>query len=153
MPVEKPKPAPIAEEEDGIDYFKLAQSMGMEKSPEELGYDQKLFDTCKAGLDDENCHKEYLVQIHFRLMCRKVEATDAPIAAADIHPIANRSIAWTLDKKKGVIQTDSQGYGQIRASFVKKPNTHRLKLTTNQRFLFMQADEITRVVSPPVWCQ
>jgi len=153
-----PEAPPVAvEEPTRIDYIGLQQTLGLDRADENLGYVEKAFDTCKAGngfSHSENCHKEYFVLLHFQLKCRETdEAPQDGVSAMDTHPIANHAISWVLEKKKGVVQTDSQGYGQIRASYMERPGTKHIKLASDTHFLYVIAKELDRIVTPPIWCQ
>ena len=48
---------------------------------------------------------------------------------------------------------DSQGRGQIRSIFASSPKEKRLKVATQNDFLYMQAGAIRRVITPSTWCR
>lgn len=157
-PQETPSPPPTApaESEPSIDYIGLQHTLNMDRSPEDLGFKEKRFNTCKAGngySHSDDCHTEHFVVIHFQLMCRETdESAMQAVSNDDIHPISNQTLDWLLLKHRGQIQTDDYGYGQIRMAFPASARTQRLKINLGRQFLFMRAGEITRVVTPKNWC-
>jgi hypothetical protein len=161
MPVETlPKriltPSPN-ELEPNIDYQALKRSLGLERSPEALGYNERAFNTCQTGYgysSTHDCRRLYFVVINYRLMCRDSEDTvSTGIDREDQMPIAGQSIEWTLKSKKGSSQTDGQGFGQVETVAANSQRTERLKLSNGTNFLYIRANEITKVVTPKSWCQ
>jgi hypothetical protein len=147
---------PVQNERTTIDYVSLQRAMGMEIPAESLGYKEKAFDTCQAGYgysSVQNCHKEYMVVINIRLQCRDSEGTVAEgVSNADLTAIANRPVRWNLKPNQGVTNTDSDGFAQIMTVSARSPKTERLKISVGNEFLYMRANEITRVVTPRPWC-
>lgn len=155
-PPEMPPEPPSPPSEANIDYIGLQQTLRMNRADQKLGYAEKAFDTCTAGhgfSHSDNCHKEYFVVLHFQLKCRETdEAPAGGVSAMDTHPIANQPIRWALEKKSGVVQTDSEGYGQIRMSYKQRPGEKHIKLTSDTHFLYVKAQDLDRIVTPPIWC-
>lgn len=147
---------PIQNESSSIDYVGLQRAMGMEIPADRLGYKEKSFDTCQAGYGysaTHNCHKEFMVVINFQLQCRDSVGTVAEgVTNADLTAIANRQVRWNLKANQGVTNTDSDGFGQIMTVATRSPKTERLKIAVGNEFLYMRANEITRVVTPRPWC-
>jgi hypothetical protein len=139
-----------------IDYVGLQRSLGMEIPQEKLGYKEKVFNTCEAGYGysgTQNCHREYMVVINVHLQCRDSEGqVSEGVKNADLTPIANKSLKWTLKGVQGSSQTDSDGFAQIMAVSSMSQKQQRLKLAVGNEFLYMRANEITRVVTPRPWC-
>lgn len=139
-----------------IDYVGLQRAMGMEIPAEKLGYKEKAFDTCQAGYGystTHNCHKEYMVVINFQLQCRdSVGTVSEGVTNADLTAIANRPVRWNLKPNQGLTNTDSEGFGQIMTVTARSVKTERLKIAVGNEFLYMRANEITRVVTPRPWC-
>lgn len=159
-PVTREKPAAPVESipstGSSIDYVGLQRAMGMEIPMEKLGYKEKSFDTCKAGYgysSTHNCHKEYMVVINFQLQCRdSVGTVSEGVTNADLTAISNRSVRWNLKPNQGQTNTDSEGFAQIMTVAARSPKTERLKIAVGNEFLYMRANEITRVVTPRPWC-
>ncbi len=156
-PETPPETPTSSSDEPPIDYIGLEQQLHLDRSIESVGYAEKAFDTCTAGhgfSHSENCHKEYFVSIHFQLQCRETEEPPpGGVNAADIHPIGDRTITWLLQKKQGNVQTDPEGYGQIRMTYRTRPGQKQIKLSTNGQFLYVQASDLNKIVTPPKWCQ
>lgn len=153
---EAPAPKPTAETSGGIDYVGLQRSLGMEIPVQQLGYKEKAFDTCQAGYGysgTHNCHREYMAVINIQLQCRDSVGTVAEgVTNADLTAIANRPVRWNLKATQGTTQTDSDGFAQIMTVSTRSQRTERLKVAVGNEFLYMRANEITRVVTPRPWC-
>jgi hypothetical protein len=150
--------APAEAEPSGpsIDYVALQKSLGLDRENSDLGYSEKGFDTCKVGYGYSGthyCHHEYFVVLHFRLMCRDSEGTVAEgVNTVDMMSIADRRVKWNLKGISGTLQTDGEGYGQIHTVSPISQKSQRLKLAVGPEFLYMRANEITKVVTPKPWC-
>ena len=159
VPVEThAEPAPILQlSEDGplIDMVGLQNYLGLTRAHETLGYQDKAFQTCQVGngFPQNHCQKKHMIVIHFQLMCRDSEGTISRIlTVADLQPVSRRPVIWTLKNMSNTVQTDTDGYGQITVIASEPQSQQRLKLTVGNDFLYMRAGEITRVATPPSWC-
>ena len=138
-----------------IDMIGLQNYLGLGRAHETLGYQDKAFQTCQVGngYPSDHCQKKHLVVIHFQLMCRDSEGTISKIlTVADLQPVARRPVIWTLKNMSSTVQTDSDGYGQITIVTSETQSQQRLKLSVGNDFLYTRAGEITRVATPPSWC-
>lgn len=139
-----------------IDYVGLQRSLGMEIPLQNLGYKEKVFETCSAGYgysSTHSCRRQYLVVINIHLQCRdSVGTVSEGVTNADLTPIAHKTVRWTLKGAQGSSQTDADGYGQIMTVSNSSQKQQRLKLAVGNEFLYMRANEITRVVTPRPWC-
>lgn len=147
---------PIDTSAPSVDYIGLQRALGMEIPTNNLGYKEKTFNTCEAGYgysSTHNCHKEYMVVINFQLQCRdSVGQVSEGVTNADLTPIASKTVKWNLKGVQGTSQTDTDGFGQIMAVSNMSQKQQRLKLAVGNEFLYMRANEITRVVTPQPWC-
>ncbi|WP_413570009.1 hypothetical protein ACLWBD_05960 [Bdellovibrio sp. HCB117] len=156
--VSTPPPAsePVAEETTAIDYIAIQRHLQLERDRDSLGFSEKSFNTCDTGYGysrSQNCHKEHLVVIHFRLLCRDSEGTISTVLSEeDLQPLGSRNVRWNLKGIQGVTMTDSQGYGQIVTAAVPSQRSQRLKLAVGSQFLYMRANEIQKVITPQPWC-
>jgi len=145
-------------EADGqnIDYMGLQRSLALDRSFDDLGYSEKEFNTCQVGngySPSRNCQHQYFVVINFRLLCRDTEGTISEVVMdADLTPIAQKNLKWVLKGPKGVLQTDDGGYGQIRTVSSVSQRHQRLKITLGSEFLYVRANEITKITTPKPWC-
>jgi hypothetical protein len=149
--------APVPSETGtNIDTTALRNRLGLDRPAEKLGFEEKAFETCQVGYGfprDRNCQKKHLVVIHFQLMCRDSEGTTSVIQTAeDMLPVSQRSVRWSLKDLSSTVQTDSQGYGQITVIAPSPQAQQRLKLAVGNDFLYIRAKEITRIATPPSWC-
>ena len=140
-----------------IDYPALKRALGLERSAESLGLMEKAFNTCEAGYgysSSSNCRRLYFTVIHVQLLCRDSEGTvSVGIDRADQTPIASRAVNWTLKGSNGIAQSDSEGFVQVSTVSSLSQKTQRLKLSVGNDFLYMRANEITKVVTPKSWCE
>lgn len=154
----EPSPSPSVTDESGthIDLNALQSFLKMDRDSEQLGFSEKAFNTCDAGFGysrSQNCHKEYFVVLHFRLLCRDTEGTISTILHdSDVEPIAGRPVRWQLKNISGTIVTDGLGYGQIKAVSKASQNKQRIRLAVGNEFLYMRSNEITKVITPRPWC-
>ncbi len=146
------KPAELAE----IDYSSIQRLLSLDKSRNELGYEERAFNTCQVGFGFsplENCQNKYFVVIHFKLMCRDSEGTISyQLSEADLKPVSNEKLRWTLKNLNGVLETDSMGFGEIVAIATQSPRHERLRLSSAKDFLLIRAYEINRLIVPSNWC-
>jgi len=157
---EKYTPAPVAteipEDTSRIDYYALQSHLGLDRAAEELGYTEKAFNTCEAGYGfsrSQNCHQEYFVVLHFRLLCRDTEGTISNVLTdADTTPLAGRNVRWNLKGMDGTSLTDGLGYAQVRITSPISQKKQRVKIAIGNEFLYMRANEITKVITPLPWC-
>lgn len=150
------QPPPIDDQEGRVDYNALQTHLGLDRSTDELGYAEKAFNTCEAGYGysrSRNCRTQHFVVLHFQLMCRDSEGTISTILTdADLTPIARKSVRWNLKGLSGTVQTDADGYGQIRVASPRSQRNERIKLAVSNDFLYTRAKEIKRVITPRPWC-
>lgn len=146
----------IASETTSIDEESLLRSLGLERGSEDLGFQEKSFNTCEVGYgysSSHDCEKQHFVVIHFRLQCRDSEGTVSTILNdADLTPIADRDIKWTIAGRQGVARTDAMGFGQIKAIFSRSQKGQRLKLASQGEFLYIRTGDIQKIVTPKPWC-
>jgi hypothetical protein len=152
-----PPAAKVSDEESStIDYQAIQRALHMERSSEELGYSEKSFNTCEMGYGysrNKECRKAYLVVLNVRLLCRDSEGTISTVLTeADVTPIAGQNIRWNLKASSGTFQTDGLGYGQILTISPRSERKERVKLAAGNEFLYMRANEITKVITPKPWC-
>jgi hypothetical protein len=152
-PVEVNVPMP---QEIIVNYDELKQRLKIQMPEKKLGYLERAFNTCavESGFSSsKNCQQMYLAIIHYRLRCRFSEGTvSEAVTDSDMKAIANQSIIWTIKNKTGMSLTDDEGYAEIHQVFSKSPRGERLKLLSNNDFLYMRVNEITSVVAPSPWC-
>lgn len=153
-------PPPVKEtsgSEPSIDYSSIQRELHLDRPAEQLGYTEKSFNTCDMGYGyskSRNCRSLYMVVLNVRLMCRDSEGTISTILTdADVAPIAGRTVRWNLKAVQGAVITDHQGYGQIVAVSPRSERKERIKLAVGSEFLYMRANEITKVITPKPWCE
>ncbi|MEZ0393421.1 MAG: hypothetical protein ACAH59_14470 [Pseudobdellovibrionaceae bacterium] len=145
-----------AREEINVDEVGLQKWLGLNSSPEHLGYREKSFNTCEVGFGyskSHNCQKQHFVVINYRLQCRDSEGTvQKTLSQLDLRDIASEDVRWNLSSQKGVSRTNGDGYGQIRGIFSGSQKQQRLRMALNNEVLFMRAGEVTQLVTPQSWC-
>jgi hypothetical protein len=139
-----------------IDHDGLQRSLGMERSVHDLGYDEKAFSTCGAGYgysSSRNCRREHFVLVHFQLLCRDSEGTvSTAIAVDELMPLRGRTVNWTLKGRRGRLNLDGEGRGQIRTTLSGSQREQRLRLAVDNDFLYIRAGDAKRLVTPKQWC-
>lgn len=144
-------------EPPSIDYGSIQRELHLDRPAEELGYSERKFNTCDMGYGyskSQNCRSLYMVVLNVRLLCRDSEGTISTVLTdADVAPIAGRTVRWNLKAVQGAVITDHQGYGQIVAVSPRSERRERIKLAVGSEFLYMRANEITKVITPKPWCE
>ena len=144
-------------ESPSIDYSSIQRELHLDRPAEQLGYSEKSFNTCDMGYGyskSHNCRSLYMVVLNVRLMCRDSEGTISTVLTdADVAPIAGRTVRWNLKAVQGSVITDHQGYGQIVTVSPRSERKERIKLAVGSEFLYMRANEITKVITPKPWCE
>lgn len=140
-----------------VDYDGLQKSLGMNRPLSEFGYAEKEFATCDVGYgysSTHQCRKNIFVVVGFQLLCRDSEGTvSTTLRYDDMQPLASRTVTWELKGDRGHVVLDTQGRGQFRAVYNVSPREQRLKITSRNDFLYMQAQAIKRIVTPANWCR
>ncbi|WP_413560329.1 hypothetical protein [Bdellovibrio sp. HCB209] len=151
-----PMATEIGQESSQIDTMAIQRALRMERDVEKLGVEEKTFNSCEMGYgypSNRDCRTQYMVVLNVRLLCRDSEGTISTILTeADVAPIAAQNIRWNLKNIQGQFQTDGLGYGQIVAISSRSQKRERLKLSLGNDFLYMRANEITKVITPRPWC-
>lgn len=158
---EKTPPAPLPtvseSRESTIDLVALQTHLQLDRRPDELGYAERAFNTCQVGYgysSVHNCRQQYFVVLNFRLSCRNSEGTVSyGLEESDLRPIADKGVRWNLKGLSGTAPTDGEGYGQIHVISDRSQKRERVKLAVGNDFLYMRANEVTRIVTPGSWCQ
>lgn len=153
-PRARPAKPTVESADEPIDVLGLKRSLGLERAFDELGFQERSFDTCSAGYGfsaSKNCRKKSFVAIQFRLQCRDSEGT-AENADYQVTPVTSDQVKWMLGRTEGMTSTDTGGYGHVNYIAPNAQANAKLKLTVNGRFLIMNAAEIRSVVVPANWC-
>jgi len=142
--------------EDGLDITTLQRALHMDRSPSELGYEEKSFNTCEMNFGPQGgqpCRQSRLVVVNFLLQCRDSQGTTSNVVMrSDTKPIRSDNVRWNLGSLQGETQTDSSGYGSVVTLAPSSQKKSRLKLTINGKFMILTAEDMTRVVAPSDWC-
>lgn len=153
-------PVPSRTSEDSgapnIDYAGLKRHLGLDRPNNQLGYAEKAFDTCQVGYgysSTKYCYRQVFVVLNFHLLCRDSEGTVTEgINNSEQMALSNRPVRWNLKGISGEVQTDSDGFGQIQTISPISQRRERVKLGVGSEFLYMRANEITKVLTPKPWC-
>ena len=139
-----------------IDVSSVQRLLGLDKSIHSLGYAEKIFNTCKVGYGfdtNQNCQQKYFVVIHFKISCRASEGTVSTILTEDdLAVVANQKLQWFLKNANGQIETDLNGFAEIKMISDISQKTERLRLSNANDFVLMRAGEIKSLIVPINWC-
>ena len=149
-------PKNFTNQELQIDYNSVQRLLGLDRNITQLGYTERSFNTCQVGFGfpaDINCITKYFVVIHFKLMCRDSDGTVLrQIEEADLEPLANQQLSWTLKNAQGKVRTDSSGYAQVIVVGPSSQKTERFRISSRKDFLLLRAGDIQRLIVPKNWC-
>lgn len=150
------QPTPPLEIES-VDLNGLRRTLGLNIDRNTLGYFERPFDTCQVGQGfskTKNCSRQMFVLIQLRLQCRDTEGTTSEIVTqANLTPIAQNRLSWSVKSAKGEVFTDSQGYGQIQMVVPVSQKGQRIRIGNQTDFLYLKADEVSHVITPRYWCR
>ena len=139
-----------------IDYPSVQRLLKLDRSFTELGFSEKIFDTCQVGFGyaaDSDCQKKYFAVVHFKLVCRDSEGTISTVLKdEDLKAISGENVNWYLKNANGSTMTDSEGYGQIITTTNESQKNQRLRLAVGADFLMTKASEAKRLIAPLSWC-
>lgn len=124
----------------------------MQREPGELGFTEKQFNTCSAGLNQGGiCRHQTFSVVHFQLLCRDSEGT---VSNAPVHltPLTSDRVTWKIGNYTGNTQTDAQGYGQFLMLSEKTVRGQRLTLRMGRHFMGFTVSEVSKVVLPNNFC-
>lgn len=139
-----------------VDYYGIQKELGMVRSADTLGFEEKKFNTCEIGYGyspTKDCQTQYFTVLQFQLLCRDTEGTIShTVTSAQMQPLSNRNIRWQMNGTNGDLLTDSYGYGQIITVSKKTQTKNYIKMISNNDFLYTKLNEIRRIVTPSPWC-
>lgn len=139
-----------------IDYPSVQRLLKLDRTFSELGFSEKVFDTCQVGFGyapDSDCQKKYFTVVHFKLVCRQSEGTiQTVLTDDDLKAISGENVNWYLKNANGSTVTDSEGYGQIITTTNESQKNQRLRLAVGADFLMTKASEAKRLIAPQSWC-
>lgn len=148
------RPASIATGE--VDPIRLMTLLGMKKAKTQLGYVEKIFNTCQSELgfsSTVNCQKKFLIVIHFKLLCRSSEGTISKVLKnSDLNAVANQPLKYFLKNHSGSLVTDEVGFGQIIMVTNESEKFQRLRISNSNDFLLLTAGELKSLIVPANWC-
>lgn len=117
-----------------------------------FGFHEYPINSCQLGI--EPCENKILVQVRFKLTCRRGSGTEQNVLYHSSQPpLAFRTVRWELGQLKGKIQTDGEGIGEILLLSDKNYPNQRLRLAQGNEFLYTRVREITQIITPEPWCK
>jgi hypothetical protein len=146
-----PSPEPSPRPPESLNLSEIKSRLKMSRERDKLGFLEKRFNRC--DFKSPPCSDDFLVTIHFRLLCRESQGTVDAISAADLIPIQSNSVSWKLGTTNGYTRTDQDGYGQVEVVRSRSATRDRLRLTIEERFVATPAIETERIVVPENWCK
>lgn len=151
---------PEAPARPSIDYDDLQNRLGLDLAPGETGFREKKFDACSLGdalstLQEPltDCHQAHFALIQYQLSCRADQQPDAVLTEADLTPVSNRRLKWTMNRLTGPSTTNHRGEGIIRVISRASVKRAHLKISNGTDFIMVRANEVTAIVTPPEWCR
>jgi hypothetical protein len=139
-----------------IDYEALKRTVGLNRPKHQLGYIEKRFDGCgpQFGMLSGVCQRQWLISIQYRLLCRDSEGTvSEAISPSQLQAIPNQALSWKLKGLEGKSQTDQDGHGEVLTVSTISQKSQRLKLSNGDDFLYLNAGEVERLITPVNWCK
>ncbi|QDK44501.1 MULTISPECIES: hypothetical protein [unclassified Bdellovibrio] len=151
-----PMATEVGQESSPVDPVAIQRALHLDRNVEQLGVEEKSFNSCEMGYGysrNKDCRTMYMTVLNVRLLCRDTEGTISTVLTeSDVTPIAGQTIRWSLKNVQGEYQTDGLGYGQIVALSPRSQKRERVRISYKNEFLYMRANEITKVITPRPWC-
>lgn len=144
-----------ATKQASYDLNQIQSALGMERSPGELGFTEKQFDSCKTRVPGggERCGTRFFSVLDFKLSCRDSEGTISTVAsAASAKPLVSDKVEYQLAGSRGVLQTDREGNVQLRMVTTQPLRGQRLVVTVGRQFFGKEISGITQIILPNYWC-
>ncbi len=150
------QPTPYETREAVVDYASLQRFLRLDRSYNNLGYSERMFNTCEVGFgysSNSNCEKKFFIVSHFQLVCRQSEGTvQYMLTDADLTPLSRRQLNWSVKTAGGALLTDSEGFAQIAMISSQSQRGERLKIAIDNDFLYLKAGDLKRMITPQNWC-
>jgi hypothetical protein len=132
----------------------LQAHLGMDRSGNKLGLSEKTFDSCRHPVKESvgKCGHRYLSVLNFQMLCRDSEGTIDDVVT-NTKPLVSDHVDYQLAGGRGILKTDSSGYGQLLVVTAAPVRGQRLVLTVGKEFLGKEVSEVEQLVVPNYWCQ
>lgn len=148
-------PLPMSQEPSlhDISVAELQTHLGLTRSPQSLGFEEKGFDGCRLGVKGESggCGQRFLSVVHVRLVCRDTVGTTSRVPAS-LRPLVSSPMEWRLGGMHGNVRTDNQGFVQIHVVSSRPTKAERLIMIIGSKTLGIEAGEVSQIVLPGNWC-
>jgi hypothetical protein len=150
-PVEDVARAPA--KQNPVDLIQLQTALGMERPVHSLGFSEKEFDSCRTRVKDgtTRCGTRYFSVLNFKLSCRDSEGT-VDTVVRDTKPLVSDKVEFQLAGSRGTLQTDRDGYAQLKLVTLIPVRTQRLVITVGKQFLGKEISEVEQLILPNYWC-
>ena len=134
-----------------VDLFKLQSRLEVERPIDALGFTQIRFDPCKLGLPNSKCRTQRFSLIHFQILCRNSVGTTDYVANYELEPLVTE-LEWKIRGESGFVETDQEGFGQIRLLTKKSVKKSRLILIHGDLSLGLRIASTKKIIVPDDWC-
>jgi hypothetical protein len=155
LPSPEDKPPSLPSTQDGqhvVSVHEIQNQLGLNRSPQDLGFAEKKFDGCTLGhRDDRACGQRFLSVVHFRLLCRDSMGTVQTVVR-NLEPLVADTMQWRLAGSRGNTHTDSEGFGQVQLISQKPNKGKRFILIIGKKSLGLEVGEVNQIILPSDWC-
>ncbi|MCB0366155.1 MAG: hypothetical protein H6624_15335 [Bdellovibrionaceae bacterium] len=134
----------------------LQEALRMGRSFDNLGFEEKRFNTCKVGSgysDKYNCENLYFAVLHFRFQCRDSEGTVESVSMASLSPLSSTRLEWKVGLFEGLVTTDRDGFGQIRFISPGSSRNQSLRFVARPNSMRLGVGDARRIIAPNYWCR
>lgn len=143
---------PLQNQYNDIDLNALSIELNMTNSFDQLGYQEKLFNTCEIKSNRSPrpfCENLYLSQLHFQMMCRDSTGT---VEKVTLEPLISDQLRWKSRNIKGSARTNNEGFGRL--DFISKQSSHKeaLYFSIGNKMARKSFKDYWRLILPKNWC-
>lgn len=135
-----------------IDLNHLYMEMNMDHPVEDLGFQERSFDTCEVEANKSKkpfCQTLYVARLNFQVMCRDSTGT---VERVNLTPLARKRLRWKGGLKRGSTSTNSKGFGSL--GFIsRRPASHgHLYLYLGSKIARKRFQDNWKLILPKNWC-
>lgn len=136
-----------------IDMNTLLQELQMDHPVEEIGFQEKYFNTCQVSANrstNPDCQNLYVGRLNFHAMCRDSTGT---VDTVQLTPLFTQQLNWKSGKKRGRAQTNANGFGSLDFISPQSSRNGHLYLYLGNKVARKQLLDKWKMVLPGTWCR
>ena len=135
-----------------IDVNALLTELKMDHPMENLGFQERSFNTCKIKSNRSqkpHCERLYVARLNYQVMCRDSTGT---VERVNLTPLKSQRLRWKKGGKRGLTSTNSSGFGRL-GFITKYPSKNgALYLYLGHKIARKRFKDKWKLILPKSWC-